>query len=171
MTRLQKDVVTLPRESAKAIGAMGNDEVKQLATQLFGADRKFSGSKRSRKAKRQATSRYRVFGDRVEVYPSGDPFYIMFKGRRGGRRIYPLAGARGSSARGRTGRGAHLARAGRDEGGRRRAIGGPGGPRAYAIVGTITARSNIAQPAANRIRAEAPRIVDRDVQHMIGKVF
>jgi hypothetical protein len=69
------------KEGRKAIGYMGREEVNREAAVIFGADRKFSGAARSKNARRQATASFRSFSDRVEVYPSGDPWYIFLKGR------------------------------------------------------------------------------------------
>jgi len=72
------------KQAGKEIGYLGREEVNRAAERLFGGDRRFSGAKgppRSKTAGKQATVTFRVFSDRVEVYPSGDPWYIFLKGR------------------------------------------------------------------------------------------
>lgn len=91
---VQKATEEALRLAGNAIGQAGRLEVLALAVQLFGADRKFSGARGSRTAGGRATASYLAFPDRVEVYPSGDPFYIFLKGR-GRSNISPKGAKRG----------------------------------------------------------------------------
>src|SRR5262245_35656078 len=79
--RLGAAIERVPRQVGHAVGKVGKEEVNRQAVSVFGGDKKFSGARTSRKARRAATVRYSIFGDRVEVYPSGDPWYIFVKGR------------------------------------------------------------------------------------------
>lgn len=69
------------KKAGNDIGTAGREEMIVLAAELFGADRKFSGSATSKKAKRQAGATFTAFPQKVEIYPTGDPFYIFLKGR------------------------------------------------------------------------------------------
>lgn len=91
---LQKAQDEAIRKAGQEIGAAGRQEVLLLASELFGPDRKFSGARGSKTAGRAASASYRAFPDRVEIYPSGDPFYIFLKGR-GRSNIAPKHRARG----------------------------------------------------------------------------
>lgn len=141
---LQVGVAKLPRTVARDLGTMGREEVLRVARDVFGADRKFSGAKRSRKAKRVATARYRIFADRVEIQPSGDPFMIFMRGRAGGKRIYPR---------------------------RAKAVMTPGGPRRWSRVGKLAARPDLLDPAETAIQAKAPRIVSDALDATIVKAL
>lgn len=81
LSSLPKAIEDAQKEAAKKIGYMGREEVNREAQHLWGPDQKFSGAKTSKKAKRKATASFKVLGDNVEIYPSGDPWYIFLKGR------------------------------------------------------------------------------------------
>lgn len=76
------------RQMIRAAAPAGRTAGLKEAAHVFGGDRKFSGAKRSAKAKRAANVTYKVNGLSVEWYPSGDPWYIFLKGR-GARTIRP----------------------------------------------------------------------------------
>jgi hypothetical protein len=78
---LQREIDQLHRTIAREVGEAGRDELNAEATRLWGSDRKFSGSERSAKAKRAADASYRIQGDSVVIYPTGDPWYITAYGR------------------------------------------------------------------------------------------
>lgn len=134
--RYGKQVVDTPRVVRSDLGRMGQGKLLDLEGDVFGSDRRFSGAKRSRNARRPAGARFRnVDAGSVAVFPTGDPPYIFLRGRGGGKRIYP---------RKRSGY---------------KAVGGPGGPRRYAIVGRLAPRPNLLDPAIRKMADEAPRVV------------
>lgn len=128
---LNDDIEKVPRAVAKQLGAMGNDEVRTLAAHVFGSDRKFSGARRSRKARRVATSNYKITLNDVTVYPTGDPWYIFMMGR-GRSNIRPN---------------------------KAKALATPQGPRASAHGGRLAPRPDLLDPAIRRISEQAPKIV------------
>lgn len=94
MDRMEISVRQLNRAVGKQLGQLGKDEVLRQAKVVFGADRKFSGSKRSKGARRPAgVSSYKITADGVTIYPSGDPWYIMVLGR-GRSDVKPVLGGR-----------------------------------------------------------------------------
>lgn len=82
MGRMEVSVRQINRAVGKQLGQLGKEEVLRQAKVVFGADRKFSGAKHSRNARRAAgVSSYKITTDGVTIYPSGDPWYIMVLGR------------------------------------------------------------------------------------------
>jgi hypothetical protein len=145
LERVAAVVEKLPKTAGHAVGKMGRGELLDLASRTFGADRKFSGARTSRKARRIAGARYKVVGQQVEMYPTGDPFFIFLKGR-GRHVIRPRRGAKALRL---------------PDGGRRRSV----------LGGRLTPRPHLLDPAVRAIRQEAPRIVDRNLAEQIGRVL
>lgn len=134
--RYGKQIAETPRTVRADLGRMGQGKLLDLESDVFGGDRRFSGAARSRRARRPASAKFRnVDAGSVAVFPTGDPPYIFLRGRGGGKRIYP---------RKRSGH---------------KAVGGPGGPRRYAIVGRLAPRPNLLDPAIRKMSDEAPRVV------------
>ncbi len=69
------------RKMARAAAVAGRTAALAEASSRWGGDRKFSGSRRSVKARRVAGVRYKQTGTTVEWLPTGDPWYITLKGR------------------------------------------------------------------------------------------
>lgn len=133
----------VPRLAGRAIGAMGKEEFTDLATKLWGGDRKFSNSRFSRKAKRVAGVRYNLFADRVEIQPTGDPWYIWAKGR-GRHRIVARRGG---------------------------AVRTPFGPRRSAHGGHLQPRPERFTPAFQAIQRRAPMIISDEVDKAIRRAL
>lgn len=96
---LGKNLAAVNAEAGRAISRVAVDVVNDEASDLWGSDRKFSGSARSKKGRRPAKAYARVNGDSVDVYPSGDPWQITLRGRPG-RIIRPRARTRGRPKKG-----------------------------------------------------------------------
>lgn len=134
----------VPRLAGRAIGAMGKEEFTDLATKLWGGDRKFSNSRFSRKARRVAGVKYNLFSDRVEIQPTGDPWYIWAKGR--GRHRIVVRGGRGS-------------------------VRTPWGPRRSAHGGRLEPRPERFEPAFLAIQRKAPNIISDEVDKAIRRAL
>lgn len=146
MSRLGDGLDRLPRTSGHAVGRIGKDAVLDLARKVFGSDRKFSGAKNSRKAKRVATAKYSIVSDTaVEIYPSGDPFYIFMKGR-----------------------GRHVIRPRKGKGG---LAFSDGEVRRSVIGGRLAPREDLLDPAVKQIGREAPKAVDKALQDTIRRAL
>lgn len=152
MGRVADGVDRLPRTAGHAVGRVGKDAVLTLARDTFGADRKFSGARGSRKAKRIATARYSIFASHVEVYPSGDPFYIFMKGR-----------------------GRHMIRPWKKKALKLPHGGGWGpadkGVRRAVLGGALAPRTNLLDPAVREIAREAPKAIDKALVQTITKAL
>ncbi len=138
--KLDANIAKVPRDAGRDIGKMGRTVVLAEAVRIFGGDRKFSGARGSRKAKRVAGARYKVFGERVEIYPTGDPWYIFMKGR--GR--HPIRPWKKKALKLPSGGGW-----GPDDKGVRLAV----------LGGRLEPREDLLDPAEGMIRVRAPKIV------------
>lgn len=139
--RAGKRMAAIPKRNRTELGKMGKEILIKQAGDLFGPDRRFSGSTRSRKAKRKAYAGFRYVGnDAVAVYPSGDPWYIFLKGRNGGAPIYPTKKS-GKKSVGRDRE--HQAR--------------------HTYVGTLDPRPNLLDPSVRKIGQKAPNQVAKTV--------
>jgi len=146
---------TLPDRAVGKVGRAGNDVIYAEARRLWGADRKFSGAKRSRKARRAATVRYKLEGAAVVFYPSGDPWHITMKGRAGGKRIRPKPARRRATAgkgRGRAAVGGRMARA-------------------YSVTGRLRARPTLLEAVGPRLSAACTDALHDVYVHDLVEVF
>lgn len=124
---LAKSLNDLPRLTARKVGAAGRVEFNQFAASKWGGDRRFSGAARSRKAKARAGVRYDVEADgaRIVFTPTGAPWYITVKGRKGGAVIRPRKG--------------------------HKALRTPQGIRAVSHVGALRAQPNLMRPVVPKV--------------------
>lgn len=141
--RIEASIRDIGRVAGNALGAMANEEVKRQAVVLFGSDRRFSGSRRSKNARRQATASYKVTANGVSVFPSGDPWYIYMLGR-GRSNIRP---GRGTAA-----------------------LRTPFGPKASVHGGAMRDHPQALDPAVTAIADRAPQVIFDALDQLIGKL-